>query len=788
MADHHTFRSRFLLQLDSPAAPLQPHQIHILQLDDAIKHYPPCQKRQSLGSGGMWKFEEDEVMGRGELWTTETGRLVVIPGGLNFLLEALKVACCLGYREARLLYPDSGKVDLSGLFDFLLLETPLKVVVEADSENVEEAHLRLQEFESRYRPPLIALPPRASGWVARLFQSKPKPDPKVEKEIEELARVLLHYHSDRDPSRLWRALHVLRHLNHDEVCCKVLEIHREFYEHGRFETHKTYPRAGDEDRVAGYLSRLYEWARSPAWMKARNQCRVRGVPAPWQPHEIELELLDGPPPLPPSPPELGGQLRYEDFLAPYDSPRLEAVLKGGQQERDYLLSNADYGETSALAAVAAQPEAFGTAGAAALLKACSSCNQIARKLARQWTEQDGHAQLKLDAYFELREDQARLVPSICCLGADAASQALYRFLTEKTASLDQEALVQKVGRHLSFALEHRLQLRADRLSPGWLPKPAQPARGLHVEKIVGREVLALTNSAAVLWDNLNRTIVVWRKGRGQATFATPQEWFGGVAYSLRDNILVAVESDHSEGSVLQLTGLPSDIKPRSIVFAFQATSMLLCPQEEWLAAWGEETWAVYRWGSFTQPVFLESQRLTSLAFAPDGRHVAVSHDHGVSLHQTETGRRVGRWEGFYADHLVWGAGFLVARGEKETVTLATPELQELGRLKVKEPTILPHALLVSHNSIQVRHELPSLQVAQTYQLVGKRSWLTPDHRVLVVATEDGYNTTLRCHDAGTLREFSAAPPVPVQIDSLQMAPGGDFATAPGYLFMGLNGG
>jgi hypothetical protein len=180
-----------------------------------------------------------------------------------------------------------------------LLKAPLKVIVEADGHLREQVESRLAQFELQYQIPDLPATAKPLSWVQRLLGAPvAEADPEVDKMILENARFLLRYEAERDPTRMGKTLHLLRHLNDTRLCLQVMEAHRAFFATGEFESDKTYPRQGDGERVAGYLNQLYQWAQTPGWMRARKTTTVPSIPPLWRATSPHLKVLQGPPPRP----------------------------------------------------------------------------------------------------------------------------------------------------------------------------------------------------------------------------------------------------------------------------------------------------------------------------------------------------------------------------------------------------------------------------------------------------------------------------------------------------------
>jgi hypothetical protein len=98
------FTSRFALALDTPTASAAGGQdCRLMLLGPALERYRQCLKRESLGLDGMWDIGEGEVVGPGELWTTEAGKVFVQPRCLSAVCATLQVACSLNFRQIRIL-------------------------------------------------------------------------------------------------------------------------------------------------------------------------------------------------------------------------------------------------------------------------------------------------------------------------------------------------------------------------------------------------------------------------------------------------------------------------------------------------------------------------------------------------------------------------------------------------------------------------------------------------------------------------------------------------------------
>jgi hypothetical protein len=289
--------SRFALEVDRPTLSLARGETRLMLLAEALKRYRHCQKRGALALDGMWDMGDGEIVGPGEVWTTEKGTVFVTTHALEDLCKTLQIACSLNYRQIRILCPASGDVDLHGLFDFLLLRAPLRVILEIEDDLRDDLEKRLAQLELEYQPPLPEEPVKSPNWFHRLLGQRPASlDPEVIKALREDARFLLEYGAERDGKRMGQVLRRLRHLDDPRMCLVVMEAHRAFYESGEFESHKTYPREGDGESVAANLNRLYQWAQTPGWSRARKATTVPGVPEPWRPHPPQLKELEGPPP------------------------------------------------------------------------------------------------------------------------------------------------------------------------------------------------------------------------------------------------------------------------------------------------------------------------------------------------------------------------------------------------------------------------------------------------------------------------------------------------------------
>lgn len=783
-------------KLVRPTESWAPRQLRLLRADMAVGVYEPLAV---------------EGLPDGELWTTPLGKVLVL-GSLNRLCPRLQTVAGLNFDEVLIAYPQDSRIDLRGVCEFQLLPSELKVTVEAGEKQWAEAQGLMDDLSREYQPPEYGPPPAEHGsWLTRVWKGAPI-NRRLADQVEEAARSLLWYEAERDPLRMRTSLNLLRHLDQVALCDRVLKIHTQFYRDGVFETHKDYPSARGVEVVGRNLERLYAWAATPAWDKARSRRRIRGLPAVWRPSPVKMEPLTKSA-FQPAEPAPEGHLEYERFVNEFDLPRLEGLRSGAVQFRDYILSNALYGEASAIAVVACLEDALGPDGVKAMLVACLSEQDLVRRMARQWLAEERLGHAKVQAYLGLREDQAEGLPPLSLEGAPPAERALYRFLVEGTArGEDAQAVTIRVKELLNPGLRHRLNLRLDIMPPSWLtalyphlgesrwlpllsqldPPRTNMTLGavaeldsstarfywnrIEREELRGGQLLHLCRDLVASFDFSEHRVSLWRPWNRQAQeLDVGFHFHSPVAYSPRRNLLLSVSFDAGSTPEIQLveSGLPADLKPKKRPFRCRALNLLFSPLEDYLICWGTQGFYVYRTGEWDEPVLFAADQHDSVSFSPDERYLLA----GSKLYSMADFQELGQLSG-PPHNVVWAEDTLITRSGGLVESYQLPSLCRLGRLGGLRPgsvSLQSGWCLVAREERLERFAYPALERTATYDLRVDRALLTPDQKVLLTLHPESHLLHVRSWDAETLQEIARSDSFPGRGSGFRLSPDGRFA-------------
>ncbi len=786
-----------MVRLSHPSPTWGAKQIRLLRADQALEAYEP------LAVEGLWD---------GEIWTTAGGKVLVLEY-LDRLCSWLQLLAGLDFHEVLIAYPGDSAIELRGVYEFSLLTSKLKVTIEAEQVRWLQAEGMMEDLKREYEPPEYPPPPvEQRSWFTRLVKGNPV-NRKLLVQVEEAARSLLWYEAERDPLRMREALHLLRHLDQVELCAKVLEIHTPFYREGVFETHKEYPPGRGLKVVGGNLQLLYGWAETPAWRKARGRCRLPGLPGVWQPSPVQTQPLarsrfrrsDGP--------VLQGRVKYIDFVNEFDLPRLEGLRAGSTQFRDYILSNALYGEVSALAVVASLDDALGPDGVRAMLQACGAEQEQRQRIAHQWTAQATLGAEKLHAYLGLREEQALAVPPLSVEGASPADQALYRFFTEGTArEEDAQIVAAKVKERLNPGLRHRLNLRVEAMPPSWF-KLLYPQIGdsswlartseldhsradmtlaalvdsedgairfywprIEREEFRSGHLLHLSPDLVAGFDSIQHTISLWKPwSRSPQSFDVGFHFDSPAAYSPRHNLLISVKFDPGRVPDVSLleSGLPADTNPKRHHFRCRATDLQFSPSQEHLVCWGAQGRYLCRPGEWDRPVLLGPAEDGCVSFSPDERYLLA----GRTIYAVDGTQEVGQLEKPPRE-VAWAKEGLVVRTESDVEVFEVPTLRPLGRLGGLRPgavSLQPDWCLVAREQKVERFAYPALERVATCNIQADRALLTPDQKVLLTLHSESYMLKMKSWDAETLEELACSDSFPAGGKKFHLSPDGRFA-------------
>lgn len=783
-------------KLSHPSKSWGPRQVRLVRADEAV---------------GVYRVVAIEGLPGGEIWATPSGRVLVLES-LGRLCPCLQTVAGLNFDEVLILYPQDSQIDLRGVMEFLLFRTKLKVTVDAGEDQWAEAQGLMEDLSREYQPPDYppSLEPRS--WLTRVWKGA-LVNPRLQDQVEEAARSLLWYEAERDPLQMRSALHLLRHLDQVALCARVLEIHTPFYRDGVFETHKDYPSLSGVKVVGRNLQRLYGWADTPAWRKARGRRRLPGLPEVWRPSPVQTQPLAQSAFLKDAAPSPQEPEEYEDFVNEFDLPRLGNLRAGSSQFRDYILSNALYGEVSALAVVACLEDALGKDGVKAMLQACGAEQEPRRRIAHRWVTEGRLGKEKLEAYLSLREDQAVAVPPIGAEDANQADQALYRFFTEGTArDEDAQVVAARVRELLNQGLRHRLNQRLGAMPPGWL-KLLYPHLGdsrwlarmseleypradmtlaalvdmnagstrfywprIEREELRGRHLLHLCADLVAAFDPIDHLVSLWRPwSRRTQVLDAGFHFDSPTAYSPRHNLLLSVQSDPGlipEVSLLE-SGLPTELNPKRALFRCRATDLQFSPSQEYLACWGTQGRYLCRTGEWGQPAFLGAEEGGCVSFSPDERYLLA----GRTVYALAGTQEMGRLEKTPHD-VAWTEDGLIVRSGDFVEFFELPSLQRLGRIGGLRPgavTLQPDWCLVAREQRLERFAYPALERTATYDVRADRALLTPDQKVLLTLHPDGYMLKVKSWDAETLVELGCSDSFPARGSGFRLSPDGRFA-------------